>query len=136
MYQIILMEDDPDLGPLMRAALEDAGCQVELVVDATSAVAEFERSTPDVFIADIIIKRDGRPIADGGIKAIWRINSIAKARRLKVGVIAISGALQGEGTRNLLTTAQQIGAHDVLEKPFEPEELLAKIETVLAALSK
>ena len=101
MYQIILMEDDPDLGPLMRAALEDAGCQVELVVAATSAVAEFERSTPDVFIADIIIKRDGRPIADGGIKAIWRINSIAKARRLKGGVIAISGALQGEGTRNL-----------------------------------
>ncbi|MEL7460066.1 MAG: response regulator [Pseudomonadota bacterium] len=135
MYHILLMEDDPDLGPLMRAALEDAGCQVELVVDATSAVAEFERSTPDVFVADIIIKRDGRPIADGGIKAIWRINSIAKARRIKVGVIAISGALRGEGTRNLLTTAQQIGAHDVLEKPFHPDELLAKIETVLAALS-
>ncbi|MEL7105194.1 MAG: response regulator [Pseudomonadota bacterium] len=135
MYHILLMEDDPDLGPLMRAALEDAGCQVELVVDATSAVAEFERSTPDVFVADIIIKRDGRPIADGGIKAIWRVNSIAKARRIKVGVIAISGALRGEGTRNLLTTARQIGAHDVLEKPFDPDALLAKIETVLGALS-
>ncbi len=43
--------------------------------------------------------------------------------------VAFSGALHGAGTQNLLSVAKQVGAHNALQRPFSPGELIEKIKT-------
>lgn len=123
------MEDDAQFGELLKDSLELNGFDVRLAPDATTAAALYEQSPADIFISDIIVIQSGKPVSDGGITAIWRIKSLAQRLGHKTLIIAVSGAFSSVGTANLLATAKQVGAHEALEKPFSPQDLLEKIMT-------
>ena len=131
MATILILEDDPDLGPLLSTSLEAAGHSVTLVASAIAGEEAFRQNPADLVVADLIIRQDGRPVADGGLLMIHRIKEIANEMRKTVPVIAISGAIRRQGMTHALSTAQHVGADEVLAKPFPPEDLLWLIDRLL-----
>ncbi len=115
--QILLAEDDFNLGSLLKQYLEAKEYSVELAEDGVIALEKFQRKEFDICIFDVMMPRkDGFTLASE-VKEIKRDIPIIflTAKTLKDDV------LQGF----------KIGADDYITKPFNMEELLMRIEAVL-----
>jgi CheY-like chemotaxis protein len=117
MPHVLLIEDNKDLRELLQFVLEGAGHSVSVAIDGEAGLRAQQAHPADIVVTDIFM-----PNQDG-------LETIAHLRRDHPGVkvVAMSGGgsrVKGEGT---LLTAREIGAHIVLAKPFENDELLAAV---------
>lgn len=114
--RILVVEDDPHIRRLVRAALQRAGHAVSEAASAREGLSLLNIEKPDAVLLDL-----GLPDRDG-IELIQIIRA-----RSATGVIVISAR---EDTAEKVA-ALDLGADDYLTKPFDTEELLARIRTVL-----
>ena len=115
-YQLLVVDDDPDVRELIQDYFSDNGFRVVEAKDATAMRSAIEASVPDVVLLDV-----GLPGEDG----------LSLARYLRehhdVGVIMVSGA--GETVDRII--GLEVGADDYVTKPFDPRELHARVKCVL-----
>ncbi|HEY2685973.1 MAG TPA: response regulator [Steroidobacteraceae bacterium] len=130
MHKILIIDDEPDVRDSIKCVLDLAGYTVAIAEGASPALDQLARVPTDLVITDIIM-----PKIDG----VQTIRLIRKSFP-SVRIIAISGggnfgaaAYQPAAikTNAYLASALEAGAHSVLLKPFEPEDLLEAIEQVL-----
>ena len=122
MSRILVIDDNADIRRLLQGILESAGYAVDLAADGALGLV-LQRARPaDVVITDIFM-----PNQDG-------LETIARLRGEfpRVKVIAMSGGGSVVKDKGYLAAAAEIGAHALLAKPFQPEELLRAVEDVLA----
>lgn len=132
MARVLILEDDPTLGPLLAASLEEAGHSAQLYTNSAIAIQAYGFEPADVVIADIIIKEHGQVSSEGGLTALFKIKNIARRRSRRVVTIAITGAASVGGEVNILDYAKSMGADAALKKAFEPEALISLIDGFLA----
>lgn len=113
--RLLLIEDDRRLGPLLREVLEEA-YDVTVCVDARSG---FETGRDGDF--DVIVVDRRLPGADG-------IDVVSSLRRS--GVTAPMLMLTALGTLDDKVRGLDAGANDYLVKPFEFDELLARLRAI------
>lgn len=115
--RVLIAEDDAALRGQLRAALEEAGYAVDAVDNGTDA-AHFGIHEPlDAAVLDL-----GLPGKDGlAVLREWRAAGI----RLPVVVLTARGTWQER------VLGIDAGADDYLAKPFEMEELIARLRAVL-----
>jgi two-component system, OmpR family, response regulator len=117
-YTVLLAEDDPHLGKILKYYLEARGYDVVLAVDGEEAINKFHSNKEiSIVLLDVMM-----PLKDGF--------QIAKEIRQ-----------QNQGIPIIFTTAKalqtdilegfRLGADDYLTKPFTMEELLARINAVI-----
>lgn len=114
--RILVVEDDPHIRRLVRTALQRAGHAVSEAASAREGLSLLDIEKPNAVLLDL-----GLPDRDG-IELIQIIRA-----RSSAGVIVISAR---EDTAEKVA-ALDLGADDYLTKPFDTEELLARIRTVL-----
>jgi DNA-binding response OmpR family regulator len=115
--RLLLVEDDPALGPGVRLALQQSGYAVDLAVDGIDAEALGDIEPYDLAILDLgLPKRPGLAVL-----ANWR----NRGNRLPVVILTARGSWQEK------IEGFQAGADDYLGKPFQIEELLARVDAVL-----
>ena len=121
MAKILLIEDDASARMTIVQLLEEAGHLVLWAVNGLQGMAVFRGWQPDLVITDIIM-----PDQEG-------IQTITEMRAAKpdAKIIAISGGGR-IGNTDFLQIARQLGAMDVVAKPFDPDFLLAIVEACLA----
>jgi len=119
---IILVEDDKNLGFLLKEYLIAKNFKVELLFDGEQGYKSFLKNQYDLCIFDIMM-----PVKDGYSLAvdIRKINSaipiiFLTAKSMKEDIL--------EGFR--------VGADDFISKPFNMEELLYRIEAILRRTSQ
>ncbi|MGZ4036101.1 MAG: response regulator transcription factor [Bacteroidia bacterium] len=114
---ILLAEDDLNLGILLVEYLESEGFAVKLCRDGEIASKTFQSGEFDVCILDIMLpKKDGYTVA----KQIRQLNS-------KIPILFLSAkSLKEDKVKGF-----DIGADDYITKPFEEEELLCRIKAVI-----
>jgi DNA-binding response OmpR family regulator len=115
--RVLLVEDDRMIGESIRAALRQDGNAVDWVRDGRSAESTLATETFDVVLLDLgLPQRDGLEILRG-----------MRARRDQTPVIVLTArdALQDR------VAGLDAGADDYLVKPFELEELAARIRAVM-----
>jgi len=115
--RLLLVEDDPALGPGIQAALQQAGYAVDLSVDGIDAEALGDIEPYDLAILDLGLP--GRP----GLSVL--VNWRGRGNRLPVVILTARGSWQEK------IEGFQAGADDYVGKPFQMEELLARIGAVL-----
>jgi len=114
---VLLIDDDALVRRMVRRLLERAGYSVLEAEDGNIALKLLRQHRPAIVITDIIMPRVE------GIEIIQEIRRTAPATR----IIAISGG-GPRGEMMYLDWAQALGADAVLQKPFQPQELLARVE--------
>ncbi|MEW6033873.1 MAG: response regulator transcription factor [Chloroflexota bacterium] len=112
---VLLVDDDPQLVRLVRANLESVGYKVSVAADARSALAVVDKEMPDLIILDIML-----PQVDG-YELCQRIREFAATP-----IIMLTAKVEdSDKVRGL-----RLGADDYITKPFNVQELLARIEAV------
>jgi DNA-binding response OmpR family regulator len=115
--RILLVEDDESLGEGLRTALRRAAYAVDWLRDGASALAAIRDGGFDLVVLDL-----GLPHVDG-------IEVIRQARRAGANVpILVLSARERSRDRTLGLDA---GADDYLGKPFDVQELLARVRAQL-----
>ena len=113
---ILVVEDDRNISDLIQMYLVKEGFEVRIAADGGKAIAEFQKSVPDLILLDIML-----PVMDG-----WAV--CAKIRETSKVPIIMQTAKSEVFDR---IQGLEMGADDYIVKPFEMKELLARINAVL-----
>lgn len=119
--KILLAEDNQLNIEAIGEYLEDMGYQLTVARDGREALAEVEKSSPDIIIMDIQM-----PVMDG-LETIKHLR--AQAKYANTPIIALT-ALAMIGDRELCLS---IGANEYFSKPVRLSELAKTIECLLLA---
>ncbi|MGK5638970.1 response regulator transcription factor [Streptomyces sp. URMC 126] len=114
---ILVVEDDPQLGPALRRGLTAEGYRVELVRDGTTGLERALTGDHSVIVLDIML-----PGLNG-----YRICSALRAAGLTTPVLMLT-AKGGEYDE---AEGLDTGADDYLVKPFSSVVLLARLRALL-----
>jgi two-component system, OmpR family, response regulator len=117
---VFLVEDDPEVAQLITSTLEPYNFHVEHLTRGAELLARVKRSPPAACIIDL-----GLPDVDG----------LQLVRSLQDSGIALL-VVTGRGNVADRIVGLELGADDYLVKPFEPRELVARLNSVLRRLSK
>jgi two-component system KDP operon response regulator KdpE len=113
--RVLVVDDEPAIRRLLRAALERAGYRLVEAQDARGAIAALGIDRPDAVLLDL-----GLPDRDG-------LELVPAIKRAGAGLIVVS-AREATGEK---VAALDLGADDSVTKPFDTEEVLARIRTAL-----
>lgn len=113
---ILIVEDEDQIAEIIRVYLEREGHRVVRARDGESGVQHLRRLAPDLVILDIKLPR-----CDG-----W--GTIAAMRAFSDTPIIMVTALGDDGDR---VAGLRAGADDYVVKPFNPVELMARVDAVM-----
>src|SRR5450631_2932346 len=116
---IFVVEDDPVMSATLSKALEASGYRVLIASTGGEARALFDEDQPDLIILDLMLPDD-----DG-------LSLTTSLRTLTSAPIVICSARQGQIDRVL---SLKLGAADFVAKPFELDDLEARVKTLLRRL--
>jgi len=118
----IVVEDDPDLGKLLRTYLKLEGIDTIIAVNREQVIAAFRRPTaPDVVLLDVQL-----PDLDGfDVLARMRQHPLLRA----VPVIMVTA----ESTRAAVVKGIHYGADGYVTKPFQIDAVMKALRTVLGS---
>ena len=120
MARILVIDDDSAARDTIVQVLEDGGYEVTSAEDGKRGLVSFRREPPDLVITDIIMPEKE------GIQTITEM----RGERPNAKIIAISGGGR-IGNTDFLRIARHLGAMDVIAKPFDPDDLLSRVERCL-----
>jgi two-component system, OmpR family, response regulator MprA len=117
MPDVLLVDDDAPIRRMLERTLTAEGYSVAAVADGGAALAQVERSLPDVIVLDVAM-----PGLDG----------LAVTRRLRTkGLQVPILLLTARDALHERVQGLDAGADDYLVKPFEVEELTARIRALM-----
>jgi DNA-binding response OmpR family regulator len=119
MKRVVVVDDDPDLGPAIRDVLASKEVRVETPGDARAALPEILRETPDLVILDV-----NMPGMSG-----WELCTILRRQSStrSLPILFLTGRHEVKDR----ISAMQFGGSDFLSKPFSVEDLRAKVRSLL-----
>jgi two-component system KDP operon response regulator KdpE len=114
--RILVVDDEPQIGKVLRRALESKGFEVRVAPDGESALDMFRVWQPTLVISDLAM-----PNIDGLSLCV----RIRKSSGIPIIVLSVKGE---EKTK---VQALDAGADDYVTKPFGMDELLARVRAQL-----
>lgn len=117
MNHILLAEDDPDFGNILKQYLEISGYKVTWAKDGVEALELFEKVDFHICVLDVMMpKMDGFSLAENIVDIKPEIPFVfLTARKMKEDKIK----------------GLKLGADDYIVKPFEADELVLRLRNIL-----
>jgi len=115
----LVADDDPDLRDILRSILQPNGFRVLEAPDGAVALETTKAERPDLLILDYMMPRMDGPHVCQFLKHDLLLRHVPILM------------LTGRGDTSDKVHGMDAGADDYLVKPFEPQELLARVRTVL-----
>jgi DNA-binding response OmpR family regulator len=119
MPKVLIADDDPDILATLEMRLKANNIQVVKAEDCNSAIKLAYAEQPDLILMDIKMP------TIGGISAFDSMKMYSRTKNIPVIFIT---AFPGQEVRE---KALELGAADFVAKPFDSDELVAKIRKVL-----
>lgn len=114
---IVMAEDEPALGRIVKESLETRNFFVHLVEDGEKALQAYREKSPQILILDVMMpKKDGFTVA----KEVRQVDE-------QIPIIFLTAKSQ---TRDVVE-GFSLGGNDYLKKPFSMEELIVRINNLL-----
>jgi two-component system response regulator MtrA len=123
MARIIYVEDDDLVGKLVQQVLTNAGHLVGVIGHGTLAYETIAFKKPDLVILDRALP---------GMQGVEILKALrARPELYRTPIIMLTA----KGGEEYWDEAMEAGANDYLLKPFEPSDLVLRVETVLRQTS-
>jgi len=124
MLRILVVEDDEGICSFLRVELEHEGFEVLLATTGRDALVKFEKEANEGRVLNLILLDIMLPQLNG-IEVLRRIRKVSD-----IPVILLTARNETYDK----VSGLDAGADDYLTKPFEIEELLARIRTIMRRL--
>jgi DNA-binding response OmpR family regulator len=119
MARILIVEDEDDFAFVLKDVLSAAGHQAETAKDGREGLDKLDAFRPEAVLLDW-----NMPVMDGE-EFCRRLRATPGFGKVPVILLTVKKDEASE------LEALHFGADDFLHKPFEPEELLARVRSVL-----
>ncbi len=119
MKRIICADDEPSIQRILKRILESRGYEVHTCANGQEVLQSFRDQPADLVLLDVSM-----PIMSG-IEACKELRK--RPDSYDVPIIMVSGI----GNEDTITEGLSSGADDYILKPFQPEEILAKVSVAL-----
>ena len=116
MVSVLIVDDDEQIRQLLREYLAGFGMSVTGVTDGVAMEEALEKNSFDLVILDLML-----PGEDG--------LSLCRSLRVKSDIPILMLTARGEAMDRVV--GLEVGADDYIVKPFEPRELVARIQSIL-----
>jgi two-component system, OmpR family, response regulator ArlR len=120
MEKVLVVEDDAGIMGFLKTELCHEGFEVQYAADGRAALTVFESCIPDIVLLDIMLP---------GLSGLEVLRRIRKSSNVPVILLTARGETFDK------VNGLNAGADDYLTKPFEIEELLARMRAVMRRLS-
>lgn len=117
---VLVVDDEPAIGTLIRSYLTRHGFQVSVAADGAQLRSAMSAGRVDIVLLDLALP------GEDGLQLTRYIRSHSN-----IGIIIITGS--GEAVDRIV--GLELGADDFVPKPFDLRELLARIRSVLRRTS-
>lgn len=119
-FRILLVDDDPRILKFLELKLKALGYGVLTANSGFEALEQVEAQQPDMVVLDVLMpKKDG-------------FETLRELRAFSAVPIIILSAKEADTDK---VRGLELGADDYLAKPFNPDELVARIEAVRRRLA-
>ncbi len=118
--KILIVDDEPDVLKMTEFRVKKAGYLTVTAMDGGEAVDKAASERPDLILLDYRL-----PVLDGG-QVYVRIKGDEALRHIPVIMLTAS-----RGNEDLVAVMSDIGVEHSILKPYDPEELLAKIRQLV-----
>jgi len=117
--KILIVDDDPDILDVLKITLEDEGYKIREAHNGQEALDMIKKESPDLLITDLKM-----PKMDG--------NALCQALREDM-LVHHMPIIMLTGKKEVTDKVSGInaGADDYIVKPFEPQELVARVKMIL-----
>lgn len=121
---ILVAEDQEHIRSLISYKLKNSGYTVVTVEDGVAALNKAQEVAPDLILLDVMM-----PLMTG-FEVLARLKQDEKLKFIPV-LLVTAQSQEEEVIKGL-----ELGADDYITKPFSPNELVARVKTVLLRRSK
>ncbi|MEM9209519.1 MAG: response regulator transcription factor, partial [Pseudomonadota bacterium] len=116
MTKVLLIDDDERHSELLKTFLERYGIELDCAGEAETGLAKLNSEKPDMLLLDVMLPgKDGFEI----------MREVRKTNDIPIIMLTARGDVIDR------VSGLELGADDYLGKPFEPRELVARIQTIL-----
>jgi len=119
MAKIIIVDDDPAMVAVLSEVLREHRHEVIPASSPERALQLTRDESPDLVLADVEMP-EGKPL---GLKLLQQV----KEHNRSIPVVMITG----QGTKERAVQALRAGAQDFIEKPFQIDELVKRVDNAL-----
>ncbi len=120
LHHLLVIDDDTRLRTLLGRFLDENGFNVSLAKDTEEARKLMQETLFDLLIVDVMMPNEN---------GVEFTNSVRKNSRIPIVMLTARGEFDDR------IKGLEAGADDYLQKPFEPKELLLRINNILKRMS-
>ena len=117
--RLLLVDDEPGIRNALQAYLEDEGFDINTAADGEDGWQKAQQIIPDLIISDVMMPRCD------GYELLKRIRDDERLGGTPVIFLTAKGMTVDR------TQGYQAGVDDYIPKPFDPEELVARVRNVI-----
>jgi DNA-binding response OmpR family regulator len=118
--KVLIADDEPNIVTSLEYLMEKSGYEVMIARNGDEALALIESFLPDVVLLDVMMPRMS------GYEVCQKMRERADWQHIKIVMLSAKGR-EAEVNKGL-----SIGADTYVTKPFSNQELIAKIDGLLA----
>lgn len=120
MFDVLVVDDDPDIRGMLVCTLEGHGFQVRGAADGAEALQLIHERTPDAMVLDLMM-----PNIDG-FTLLEQLRTEGRTHDIEVVILSC------RSDEAALVRSWELGASDYLVKPTDPDVLAARLRSLLA----
>jgi DNA-binding response OmpR family regulator len=118
---VLVVDDDPVIMRLLEVNFEMEGYTVVTATDGQQALDRITSNAPDLVVCDIMM-----PVVNG-LEVVERLRQSSDETLQRLPVILLSAKAQASEVQRGL----DVGADDYITKPFDPLELIERVQALL-----
>jgi two-component system alkaline phosphatase synthesis response regulator PhoP len=124
MARILVVDDEPDMVEMIKAALESASHQVIAAFNGTEGIEKARKEKPDAIVLDIMM-----PEKDGFV-ACKELKGDPACKDIPILILTAVGE-HFANTRYAKSMGMELEAEDYIDKPIDPKLLVTRLAKLL-----
>ena len=126
MAKILIIDDDPDIVEAMKIVLESKDYDVVVAEDGEEGLKKAKTNKPDLIILDVMMET-----GDKGFEIARIIKKDEAYKNIPILMLTAIKEKTGLDFRKEAGDEDWLPVDDYMDNPLKPEELIAKVESLL-----